>query len=104
VEVSGAGAAAREGDDKLIANTIDGLLAIGILASRERVTRARVVRLALGYPVPTHDRAAIVDEARRWLAERGIATIGRFGEWAYINSDEALARGFEAGKACAAIS
>jgi UDP-galactopyranose mutase len=104
VEVSGAGAAAHDGDDKLIANTIEGLIAIGLLASRERVTRARVVRLALGYPVPTHDRAAIVDEARRWLAERAIATVGRFGEWAYINSDEALARGFEAGKACAAIS
>ena len=37
-------------------------------------------------------------QLQSWLAERGIFTIGRFGEWAYINSDESLHRGLALGK------
>jgi len=53
----------------------------------------------LGYPVPTHARAATMSRVRAWLDERGITIAGRFAEWAYINSDEALARGMETGDA-----
>ena len=49
--------------------------------------------LPLGYPVPTHARPAIVARAKAWLGARGIHTLGRFGEWDYINADEALHRG-----------
>ena len=42
-------------------------------------------------------RAATVSKVRAWLEEHGIAIAGRFAEWAYINSDEALARGMEIG-------
>jgi hypothetical protein len=59
----------------------------------------RVLRLPHGYPVPTHERAWIVGAAKTWLAQRHITTLGRFGEWAYINSDEALARGLRWGAA-----
>jgi protoporphyrinogen oxidase len=61
------------------------------------VAAARVTRLAAGYPVPTRARAAIVDKATRWLAGEGIHSVGRWGEWAYINSDEALHRGMRLG-------
>jgi hypothetical protein len=50
------------------------------------------------YPVPTIDRSATVACAKAWLEERGIETVGRFGEWAYINSDEAMFRGLRIGQ------
>ena len=71
---------------------------MGLLPAGVSITASHVRRMPLGYPAPTHGRAAIVDEARAWLAGRGITTLGRFGEWDYINSDEALHRGLEAGK------
>ncbi|HLX24079.1 MAG TPA: FAD-dependent oxidoreductase [Usitatibacter sp.] len=98
VEVSGANAIPSD-DATLAASVIRGLEGMGLLERARRVTATRVVRVPLGYPVPTHSRAAIVDEARTWLRERGIETVGRFGEWAYINSDEALHRGLRAGEA-----
>ena len=57
------------------------------------------MRIPLGYPVPTHTRATTLSNARAWLEEQGIAIVGRFAEWAYINADEALARGLEIGDA-----
>lgn len=98
VEVSGANSPHSD-DGALVARVIRGLEAMGVLESTRRVTGTRVVRVPLGYPVPTHERAAIVDTARQWLRERRIETVGRFGEWAYINSDEALHRGMRAGAA-----
>jgi protoporphyrinogen oxidase len=98
VEVSAANTPHAD-DAKLIEEVIAGLGRMGLLESARRVTATRVVRAPLGYPVPTHGRTAIVEEARAWLRERGIETVGRFGEWAYINSDEALHRGLRAGEA-----
>jgi hypothetical protein len=62
------------------------------------VRRAEVTRLGLGYPVPTHTRAPTMRAVRSWLGEQGIAIAGRFAEWAYINADEALARGLAVGE------
>lgn len=48
---------------------------------------ARIIDLPLGYPVPTPERDAIVAAVRAWLEPHGIYSIGRFGGWAYANSD-----------------
>ena len=93
-EVSGN---ADTADDQLIEQVKQGLVTMGFSEVIQRVAYARVVRI-LGYPVPTHDRANIVQSIRSWLQSHGIMTVGRFGEWAYINSDEALYRGFQYGK------
>jgi hypothetical protein len=98
VEVSGANSPYSD-DDALVASVIRGLTDMGLLESARRVTATRVIRVPLGYPVPTHERSAIVETARQWLRECHIETVGRFGEWAYINSDEALHRGMRAGAA-----
>lgn len=87
----------RESDEKLIERAIAGVLTLGLLRQRGQVHSARVIHLAQGYPVPTHDRAAVVGRIRGWLAGIGIHSVGRFGGWAYINSDEALHRGFVLG-------
>jgi UDP-galactopyranose mutase len=101
VEVSEANGGVAD-DARLVEQVIRGLREMQVLEPESRVASTSVIRLPLGYPVPTHARAAIVEEARRWLRERRIATVGRFGEWAYINSDEALHRGLQAGAAIAA--
>jgi protoporphyrinogen oxidase len=72
-----------------------------LLRDRGEVTNTRIIEVPYGYPVPTHERASIVASARDWLAGHGIHTVGRFGEWAYINSDEALYRGLRIGAALA---
>jgi UDP-galactopyranose mutase len=51
--------------------------------------------------VPTHSRSATIRRVREWLAQKDITIVGRFAEWAYINADEALARGLAVGEALA---
>lgn len=102
VEVSAGDQAARTGEAELVERVIRGLIALGLLSGRGQVRATRVIELPRAYPVPTHERAAIVAEAQAWLAPLGIRSIGRFGEWAYINADEALHRGLKAGAAVAA--
>jgi hypothetical protein len=66
---------------------------MGVIPSADYIRCSEVLRIPFGYPVPTRSRSNIVALMQRWLNERGIYTVGRFGEWAYINSDEALYRG-----------
>ena len=96
VEVSNA-TGERAGSEALCESVIAGLQSMGLIANRSQVASTRVIEIALGYPVPTHERSAIVAAAQAWLAARGIRSVGRFGEWAYINSDEALHRGLQVG-------
>ena len=72
---------------------VAGLLRLGVIPSPHYVRRTKVLRIPFGYPVPTHSRSSIVARAQHWLSEHRIYRVGRFGEWAYINSDEALYRG-----------
>lgn len=96
VEVAGHGPA-PPGD--LAGRVIAGLIRLGLIGGSAEVRRIEVRRLELGYPIPTHARAAIVAQARSWLDSHGIRLAGRFAEWAYINSDEALRRGLRTGQA-----
>ena len=72
---------------------VAGLLRMGVIPSPGYIRRTKVFRIPFGYPVQTHSCSNIVELAQQWLTEHGIYTVGRFGEWAYINSDEALYRG-----------
>ncbi|MGH7981977.1 MAG: protoporphyrinogen/coproporphyrinogen oxidase [Candidatus Udaeobacter sp.] len=77
----------------LVNAVVGGLLRMAVIPSPDSVRRAEVLRIPFGYPVQTHSRSNIVALAQQWLSEHRIYTVGRFGEWAYINSDEALYRG-----------
>jgi UDP-galactopyranose mutase len=92
VEVSGA-SAARVGADRVMDRVVAGLVACGLVDDVRRIAASRLLTLPLGYPVPTHERPAIVAKAKAWLGVHNIHTLGRFGEWDYINADEALHRG-----------
>ena len=58
---------------------------------------ATQVDMPYAYVVYDHGRAEKVARIKRWLADRDIVAAGRYGEWAYYNSDHA----FLAGKAAA---
>ena len=88
----------------LTRKAIAGLAETGLIKRASEVRRVEVIRLDLGYPVPTHARAATLRSVRAWLAELDIAIAGRFAEWAYINSDEALARGMDIGNALVEVT
>ena len=77
----------------LVKAVVAGLLRMGVISSPDYVRRTKVLRIPFGYPVQTHSRSNIVALAQHWLSEHRIYTVGRFGEWAYVNSDEALYRG-----------
>ncbi len=77
------------------------LLDMNLVKSLDDVRATKVVDVPYAYPVPTHRRDETVRRVKTWLEERGIHTLGRFGEWAYINSDEALYRGLQLGRALA---
>ncbi|MCB9252290.1 MAG: FAD-dependent oxidoreductase [Flavobacteriales bacterium] len=77
---------------------LDCLKKMGIIKGFDEVMETRVVDIKYAYPVPTHDRVEIMTTARNFLVENNIHSLGRFGEWAYINSDEALARGMILGE------
>ena len=80
-------------DRSLVNAVVAGLLRMGVISSPDYVRRTKVLRIPFGYPVQTQSRSIIVALAQHWLREHRIYTVGRFGEWAYINSDEALYRG-----------
>lgn len=77
---------------------IEGLLKTEIIKNRDEVLDSKIVDVKYAYPVPTHDRREIVDTAKAYLRENDVYSLGRFGEWAYINSDEAMARGMILGE------
>jgi protoporphyrinogen oxidase len=77
----------------LVNGVVAGLLRMGVIPSPDHVRCTTVLRIPFGYPVQTHSRNNTVALAQHWLSEHRIYTVGRFGEWAYINSDEALYRG-----------
>jgi hypothetical protein len=77
---------------------VAGLARIGLIGGPGDVQSAEVLTLDFGYPAPTHARDAIMRDVRAWMAARGIALAGRFAEWAYVNSDEALSRGLRLGQ------
>jgi UDP-galactopyranose mutase len=98
IQVEVAGDAGRD-PRRLVDDVIAGLMEIGLIGGRAEIRAAETLRLDFGYPVPTHARDRIMRDARDWLADRGILLAGRFAEWAYINSDEALSRGLRLGRA-----
>jgi UDP-galactopyranose mutase len=77
---------------------ISNLKTMGVLKSSNEVIHSEIRDIEYAYPVPTASRDVIIAEITQWLERNNIYTSGRFGEWAYINSDESLYRGILLGK------
>ncbi len=82
---------------------VDSLLMLGAIKHEHEVEKIEIRNVKYSYPVPTKDRNDILKEIKDWLGENDIYTVGRFGEWAYINSDKAIFRGLELGKYIASL-
>jgi len=80
---------------------LDSLLQMKLIKLVSEVEKIVLHEAKYAYPVPTHNRDEIVVKIQEWLNESNIFSIGRFGQWAYINSDESLYRGIEIGKVIA---
>jgi len=93
-----------EGPEKKLIRTdtekwiTDSLLEMKLIKSLNEVEKIVIHDAKYAYPVPTHNRDEIVREIQEWLNEHQIYSIGRFGQWAYINSDESLQRGLNLGR------
>ncbi len=74
---------------------VRSLIEMGFLNSADEILWNDHVDMRFGYPVPTHNRIEIVGQIKAYLAQHEIYTLGRFGEWAYINSDECINKGKE---------
>ena len=74
------------------------LKTLGLIRKESEVRHLEIRDVRYAYPIPTVRRDQIVREIKPWLESIGIYSEGRFGEWAYINSDEALFRGLNRGQ------
>lgn len=75
--------------------TIEFLIGAGILESAADVTWTEHVDVRYAYPVYTHERPEILGVLQQHLRRLDIRTLGRFGEWEYINSDRCIQKGLD---------
>jgi UDP-galactopyranose mutase len=83
-------------DRDLVAETIAGLERAGILRPDDEILVSKIVTITPAYVIYTLDHEAAVGTILDWLGEKGIHTVGRFGEWQYFNMDDAIASGRDA--------
>lgn len=84
--------------DAIGKSTVAMLCKCGILESASDVVWQGHVEVEHAYPVYTSERAGTVRRAAEWLEQRGIHTVGRFGRWEYINSDQCIRDGLALAK------
>jgi len=87
--------------DHLADRIVDELIELAIVARRDDVRFARVRDVPFANVVFTTHRAAAVDTIRRWLESIDILVAGRYGEWAYFWTDDAVRSGWRAADAVA---
>lgn len=89
----------QEREPALERRFVGHLRKLGLVRPDDRLVEISSLAVPYGYPVPTRDREGIISRLKGWLEGVGITTVGRFAEWAYINSDEAMHRGWVTGSA-----
>ncbi len=82
-------------DAVVLSETVAWLIANRFIESSDDIATQRVIDVRYGYPVPTHARSAILSQITSYLEQQQIYTIGRFGAWSYVNSDECIHQGME---------
>jgi protoporphyrinogen oxidase len=83
--------------EKLVQDTIDGLLNTKLIASASDVVSTWVYRASYGYPTPSLERDSILNEVQPALDALGAYSRGRFGGWKYevSNQDHTFMQGVE---------
>lgn len=84
--------------NQIAARTIELLCDLNVLDSPSDVIWTGHVDVEFAYPVYTHERPGLVDGIKKWLEPSDIYTVGRFGDWEYINSDKCVNKGLQLGR------
>jgi protoporphyrinogen oxidase len=82
---------------RIVDETIDGLINTALIGGRSAVHHTWHRRLQHGYPTPSRDRDAALQQILPALESRGVYSRGRFGAWRYevSNQDHSFAQGVE---------
>lgn len=80
------------------ARILKGLSDAKIIKGQPQIMMHRYEFVKYAYPVQCHQVKHIIDSLSRYLESQGIYSVGRFGKWQYINSDECLLKGAELAK------
>ena len=83
------------GKEEIERKTVDFLVNADVLESSSDVAWIDHLDVRYAYPVYTHERPSIVSEIKAYLRQFEIFTLGRFGEWEYINSDKCIMKGID---------
>jgi len=85
--------------DQIIADTVKGLLASGLLNQKEQkhIVSRYLIDIPYSYPVPTLQRDESLAEMNSWLEAHDVYSRGRFGAWKYEigNMDHSFMQGVE---------
>lgn len=84
--------------ERVVQETIDGLVATGLIRSAAQVSHTWAHRVEYGYPTPTPQRDQVLTGLLPAMYEQGILSRGRFGAWKYevSNQDHSFMQGYEA--------
>lgn len=84
--------------NEITPKTIDFLVDCGVLASANDITWQGHIDVKYAYPVYTHARPMLLETIKAWLEQHDIYTLGRFGDWEYINSDKCVMKALKLGQ------
>jgi protoporphyrinogen oxidase len=87
--------------ETVVEQTIDAMRTAGILRPDDRIELVHVQEIEPAYVIYDLAHATNVGIVRSWLAEHGVHTAGRFGEWHYFNMDQAMRSGLEVARSLA---
>jgi len=79
--------------DGLIDRAIEDCIKVKMITPADQILCAELIDLRYVYVVYDHDRKKNVGIIHNWMREHGIHCVGRFGEWEYYNSDQAMLSG-----------
>ena len=82
-------------DDELCPQMTDWLKRHALVPREAPVLESQVITVKYGYPVYTHERPEILRRLIGYLQENNIFSIGRFGAWEYVNSDQSIMQGLK---------
>ena len=78
---------------------MDSLLRCGVLKSKEEIVSSDARDITYANVVFNFDRAANLAVVHGYLKEQGVEYCGRFGDWAYLWTDQSILSGERAGNA-----
>jgi protoporphyrinogen oxidase len=79
--------------EQLIPRVTEGLVAMGLIDSADQVLFMHPRRIPNGYVIYDFNYHAARDTVHAWLAEQGVQSIGRYGDWNYSSMEDALIDG-----------